>query len=59
MGNPFTGSALFWKKLTGKNRLLQYKHRSIPYYWMLLLELKTMSKASFTQSDDGIKLVNN
>ncbi|MBL0765438.1 hypothetical protein [Marivirga atlantica] len=58
-GNPFTGSALFWKKLTGKNRLLQYKHRSIPYYWMLLLELKTMSKASFTQSDDGIKLVNN
>jgi len=59
MGNPFTGSALFWKKLLGKNRLFQYKHRSIPYYWMLLLELKTISKANFIQSDNGIKLVGN
>jgi hypothetical protein len=49
-GNPFSGSPVWVKKLMGK-KFMQLRYTSSGYYWCLLLELKTVSKASVEVKD--------
>ncbi len=46
--NPFYGSRFWMRKIVGTSNFLQNLYKSEAYYWSLVLELETLSNASFS-----------
>jgi len=47
--NASSGKNMFFKRLVGKNSLLEFRHKCDAYYWTLLLEFQVLSAKLNTQ----------